>query len=194
METVKNYIEELKEKLNGVNLEEVENVIEILLKAYNEGKSIFIMGNGGSAATASHFACDLGKGTLKNHYDMVKKRFRVYSLTDNVATITAYGNDLNYEDIFSQQLVNLVRPGDVLIGITASGNSKNILKAFEVGNDNNVCTIGFLGFDGGKACGMVDHKIIVDSRNYGVIEDIHLMLEHMICASLNKRINSDIFK
>ncbi len=118
-----------------------------------------------------------------------KKRFRAYSLTDNVATITAYGNDLNYEDIFVQQLRNLIQQGDILIAITGSGNSKNILKAIDLANEVGATTIGLLGFEGGKAKEMVDHKIIVKSNNYGIIEDLHLILEHMICQGLKTKIS-----
>src|SRR3989344_6259193 len=104
MEDIKNYISELKNSIDLIKPEDIKKIIDILSRAYKSDKSVFIIGNGGSASTASHFACDLGKGTLERHYDMHKKRFKVYSLTDNVALLTAYGNDLTYEDIFVQQL------------------------------------------------------------------------------------------
>ena len=190
MEVVNDYIKGLKEALEKINPKDIENISEILARAYRADKSVFIIGNGGSAATASHFACDLGKGTLERHYDMSKKRFKAYSLTDNVSTITAYSNDLGYEDIFSQQLRNLIQKGDILIVITGSGNSKNILKAVELANKNGATTIGLLGFNGGKAAEIVDHKIIIDSYNYGIVEDLHLVLEHMLCQGLKEKINN----
>jgi D-sedoheptulose 7-phosphate isomerase len=187
MEIPEKYILELKEKVNEVDIKEINKVIELLLQAYKSERSIFVIGNGGSATTASHFATDLGKGTLERHYNMNKKRFRVYSLTDSVSLITAYGNDLNYDDIFVQQLVNLIKQGDILISITGSGNSPNILKAIKLANDIGATTIGLLGFDGGDAAKQVDHNIIIKSKNYGVIEDLHLMLSHMICHTLKQK-------
>jgi len=189
MESLNNYILDLKNAIDSLSLEEVKKIGEILARAYKNDKSVFIIGNGGSASTASHFACDLGKGTLERYYDMNKKRFKAYSLTDNVALMTAYGNDLDYDNIFVQQLRNLIQQGDILISITGSGNSKNILKAIELANKMGAETISLLGFDGGKAKEISDHKIIIKSNNYGVIEDLHLMLEHMICQSLKEKIN-----
>jgi D-sedoheptulose 7-phosphate isomerase len=190
MEIAKNYISELKKVIDSLKLNEINKIVEVLIRAYKADKSVFIIGNGGSASTSSHFACDLGKGTLERHYDMSKKRFRAYSLTDNVALMTAYGNDLNYEDIFVQQIRNLIQQGDILIAITGSGNSRNILKAIDLANNIGAITIGLLGFDGGKAAKIVDHKIIIKSENYGIIEDLHLMLEHIICHTLKNIINS----
>lgn len=183
------YIEELKKALDALEIKDVKEISKILANAYKNDKSVFIIGNGGSASTASHFACDLGKGTLERHYDMNKKRFKAYSLTDNVAIITAYGNDLNYDDIFAQQLRNLIQPGDILIALTGSGNSKNILNAIKLANESGAISIGLLGFEGGKVAEIVDYKIIIKSNNYGVIEDLHLVLEHIICQGLKEEIN-----
>jgi D-sedoheptulose 7-phosphate isomerase len=188
MKSMINYLNKLKETADKLDLNEVDQISEVLARAYHADKSVFIIGNGGSASTASHFACDLGKGTLERHYDMNKKRFRVLSLTDNVSVITAYGNDLDYDDIFVQQLRNLIRAGDILISITGSGNSKNILKAIKLANEIGAVNVGLLGFDGGAAANMVDYKVIVPSNNYGVIEDFHLVLEHMISQSLREKI------
>jgi len=188
MKNINDYISELKKSIDLVNPKEIKKIVEILQRAYKADKSIFIIGNGGSASTASHFACDLGKGTSDKHYDMHKKRLKVYSLTDNVALITAYGNDLSYEDIFVQQLRNLIQQGDILIAITSSGNSKNILKALKLANDIGAITIGFLGFDGGQASNLVDNKIIIPSNNYGIIEDLHMTLCHTITMDLKENI------
>ncbi|MBM3709388.1 MAG: SIS domain-containing protein [Actinobacteria bacterium] len=186
-EFIDSYFDSLNKGLNELSREEIENVVDILLNAWKQEKQIFLIGNGGSASTASHFACDLGKGTLGRNYDD-KKRFRVISLTDNVATLTAYGNDLSFEEVFAQQLRNLVSEGDVAIFITGSGNSENILKAIEVANTNKAVTIGFLGFDGGRARQMLDHYILFKDNHYGRVEDSHLILEHLICSIIREKI------
>src|SRR3989344_844822 len=165
MEFIRNYFDELKNTLDNVDMNDVKNVVNILYLAYKEGKQIFIIGNGGSASTASHFACDLGKGTLQRVYDDKEKRFRVISLTDNMALVTALGNDLSYDYIFSQQLNNLVNKGDILVVITGSGNSKNILNGIETAKKAGATVLGMLGFEGGKAKNMVDYHIIVPSNH-----------------------------
>ncbi|MBN1468009.1 MAG: SIS domain-containing protein [Fusobacteriaceae bacterium] len=186
MEFIKNYFSELKKVMDNVSIEDVKKVVDILYAAYKKDKQIFIIGNGGSASTASHFACDLSKGTLRKIYDNEEKRFRVISLTDNVALLTALGNDLGYDDSFAQQLQNLINTDDVVIAITGSGNSKNILNAIELASKRGATTIGFLGFDGGKLKGMVDHYIHILSNHYGRIEDMHLILEHLISSYLTE--------
>lgn len=149
-------------------------------------KQIFIFGNGGAAANASHFAADLGKGTLGRRYEG-EKRVRVTSLTDNVTTLTAYANDLSFEDIFVQQLRNLLNPGDLVIAITGSGNSPNVLKAIEYAKKKGALTIGVLGFKtGGKAARLADHAIIIQSDHYGIIEDTCTVLHHLITDCLTK--------
>ncbi len=183
-EFAEDYLSKLKQALGSLNLDDVKKVAELLLSAKQSGGQIFILGNGGSASTSSHFACDLGKGTLKNHYDDEEKRFRVVSLTDNVALLTAYANDLAYEDVFSQQLKNILREGDVVIAISASGNSPNVLRAVEFANKTNAKTVGFTGFDGGKLKEMVDLCVHVQSNHYGRVEDVHLILEHIITSYL----------
>jgi D-sedoheptulose 7-phosphate isomerase len=188
IESAEKYLNQLKKSLSDLDLKEINTIVDILLKAYKDNKQIFIMGNGGSAVLASHFACDLGKGTLKNVYDDKEKRFRVISLTDNVALMTAFSNDLNYEYVFSQQLNNLVNEGDVVIGVSASGNSKNIIHAISLAKKSKAITIGFLGFDGGKLKELVDFKIVINNNHYGIIEDAHSALQHMICDTIRKRL------
>ena len=144
------------------------------------------MGNGGSASTASHFACDLGKGTVVNG----RKRLRVLSLNDNMAIITALSNDLNYDAVFKEQLINLVAPGDVVIAITASGNSPNILKAVEYARKRGAITVALTGFNGGELASMTNDCIIVFSKDYGQIEDTHLVLGHMISQNMKHRLAS----
>ena len=189
MNNIKNfsneYFSELKKAIDGLDSVKIQKIIEVLFEAFKNNKQVFILGNGGSASNASHFACDLGKGTLKNVYDMQEKRFKVISLTDNVATIMAFGNDLSFEDIFVQQLRNLINPGDIVIGMSGSGNSINVIKAIEYAKVCGAKTIGFLGFGtGGKLAKIVDYEIIVQNNHYGRIEDIHLVLCHLISDSL----------
>jgi len=186
--TTGEYVKEWENVLKNLDLHEINRIIEMLLRAYKNDNSVFILGNGGSASTASHFACDLGKGTLGDHYNLSKKRFRVHSLTDNMATITAYANDLGFEEIFVQQLKNLIKDGDVVIAITGSGNSENVVRAIRLANSHKAITVGFLGFDGGKLANMLDYKIIIGSENYGIIEDAHDMLHHMMYTVLKERI------
>lgn len=190
MYIIEEYFNKLKKGLDRLDRNKIKKIIDILYKAWEEERQIFILGNGGSASTASHFACDIGKGTLGRKYnDKDMKRFKAISLTDNVATITAYGNDLSFNDIFSQQLNNLVREGDVVIAITGSGNSPNILKAIEVAKRFKAVTVGFLGFDGGKVKDLVDHPLIFNDDHYGRIEDAHLILEHLISSALYEKVN-----
>lgn len=188
-ENIKNYpqeyFKELEKGIVGLDFAKIQKVIEVVFEAYRNNRQVFILGNGGSASTASHFACDLGKGTLQNVYDMKEKRFKVISLTDNVATLMAYGNDLSFDDVFVQQLNNLINEGDVVIGISGSGNSANVIKAIEYAKQCGAKTIGLLGFKtGGKMGGVVDYEITVADNHYGRIEDIHLALCHMISDSL----------
>ncbi len=184
---IKDYIKNLKTSLDKLDMDSIERIVDVLWIAYQNNKQVFIMGNGGSASTASHFACDLGKGTVVDG----KKRLRVISLNDNMAMVTALSNDLNYDEVFREQLVNLVNSDDVVIAITASGNSPNILKAVECARENGAISIGFIGFGGGQLKSIVDESIIVKSSNYGHIEDIHLILEHMISQCLKKKLNDD---
>ena len=183
----KNYFENIKRNINEISLEKIKEVAEIIYSAYRNNKQIFVIGNGGSASTASHFACDLGKGTLKNFYDDQEKRFKITSLTDNVATMMAFGNDLSFKDIFVQQLKNLLNPGDVVIGISASGNSPNIVKGIEYAKKIGAKTVGLLGFKtGGKLAELVDCGIIVQDNHYGRSEDIHLIIFHLIANYLTE--------
>lgn len=185
----KNYFAKLKETIDRVSLEDIQKVADLLLDTYKNEKTIFIMGNGGSASTASHMACDLGKGTLKNVYSQKEKRLRVISITDNVATMTAFANDLSYSEMFSQQLHNLIKPKDVLIALSASGNSSNIIKALKYAKKQKAITVGILGKGGGRAKKFIDLGIIIQSGDFGIIEDLHLTLNHLLtdCFTLMKK-------
>jgi len=181
------YLEKLTDSLKELSLDDIAEVAETIYQGYLNGCQVFIMGNGGSASTASHFACDLGKGTIV----LGKPRFRVISLNDNVALMTALSNDFGYENIFVEQLTNLLNPGDIVIAITASGNSENILRAVEYAKSKGAITIGFIGFGGGKLRSMADLSIVISSRNYGRVEDVHLILEHLICQYLERKLNGE---
>jgi len=177
----KYYLEGLKRCIDILSLQEVASVIHYLEEAYREGKQVFIIGNGGSAATASHMACDLGKVILPEEGDAAP-RFRVTALTDNVPWMTALANDLGYEHIFSEQLKNLVHKGDLVIAISGSGNSPNIIEGMRVAKSSGAKVLGILGFDGGRAREIADVSIIVRSENYGYIEDLHMVLDHLVAA------------
>ena len=190
IDKVKEYLTKFMEALQSTDLSELDKIIGLLAEARKGDKQIFVMGNGGSATLASHFACDLGKGTLQDPYDENEKRFRVISLTDNAALMTAYSNDLAYEHVFSQQLKNLVREGDVVIGISSSGKSENIINAIKTAKDRKAKTIGLVGFDGGRLKDLVDFKVWVNKHDYGMVEDTHSILQHMICSILKERIKN----
>lgn len=182
----KNYISDLTQAANQIDLEEIQKIADVLLEAYKNDNTVFVLGNGGSASTASHMACDWGKGTLQNVYNPKEKRFKIVSLTDNVATMTAFANDMSYDDMFEQQLHNLVKPGDVVIGISGSGNTPNVIKAFMYAQSQGAITIGFLGYKtGGKAKMFVDYSVVIQSNSYGIIEDLHLTLDHMLTVCLS---------
>jgi D-sedoheptulose 7-phosphate isomerase len=185
------YLEGLKKCIDALSLEEVAGVMGCLEEAYREGKQIFIIGNGGSAATASHMACDLGKVILPEAGNAAW-RFRVTALTDNVPWITAVANDFGYEYIFSEQLKNLLHKGDLVIAISGSGRSPNIIEGIRVAKSLGAKVLGILGFDGGKAGGMVDASIIVRSENYGYIEDVHMILDHLIAAYFRTLLRKEI--
>jgi D-sedoheptulose 7-phosphate isomerase len=182
----KTYLKDLIKSIDKLPLEKIEKISDELKKAYKGKKHIFIMGNGGSAATASHFVCDLSKGTTVSG----KKRFRVVGLTDNVPLMTAWGNDVSYEDIFKAQLENIVEKRDVVIVFTGSGNSPNIIKAVKYSNSVGAVTIGFTGFNGGKLKGCAKISLVVPSKNMERIEDIHLILEHLIKLFLFEEIRT----
>jgi D-sedoheptulose 7-phosphate isomerase len=159
-------------------LEVIEVVIERIVAAGQADRAIFVMGNGGSAATASHFANDLGKGDLTGS----ARRLRVMALTDNVSLMTAWANDTDYRRVFAEQLRNFVRPGDVVIGVSASGCSPNVLEAMHLGRATGACTIGFTGRSGGELKALVDHCVQVPSDNVQHIEDFHMVALHLVYA------------
>lgn len=176
----KQYLSELKEVLDDFNLEQFEKIVNLILNAYENEKQIFTMGNGGSASTASHFACDLNKGCCTN----LEKKIKMICLNDNTPTLLAFANDVSYDVVFVEQLKNFFNPGDLVIGISGSGNSENVIKAIHHTKQNNGQTIGFSGFSGGKLAQMVDVPFVAKVDDIQKVEDIHMILVHMIMQAI----------
>lgn len=180
------YFKELQRVIVCLPKNGIDRIADTLLGAYDAGRTVFLCGNGGSAALASHFACDLGKGTA---YCNGGKRFRVLSLTDNLPTLTAWANDSSYEDVFSEQLRNFVQPHDVAFAISGSGNSKNVLNALHVAREAGAATVGISGFQGGAMKPLCDHCVIVPSNDMQIIEDLHLAIAHSIFRLVHARMS-----
>ncbi len=179
---IRSYFDRLKTVLDSVNVADVEKLISIIEDAYSRDAAIFVCGNGGSWSTASHWVCDFSKGASIPG----KRRVRMFAPGDNVPMLTAYGNDVGYDAIFAEPLRAYVRPGDVVVLITASGNSPNILEAAKVAKELKTIVVGLIGFGGGKLASMTDHNIIVKSREYGPVEDLHLVLNHIISTYMKE--------
>lgn len=180
MSEITNYIMGLQQTLDLMATDPIEKAIQILHEARLANRTVFIMGNGGSASTASHFVCDLAKNTRTAG----QTDFRVLGLTDNMASFSAYANDEGYHQVFARQLSAFVQPRDVIIAISTSGNSANVLEAVRVARAADATTISFTGFDGGQLAPMTDLNIHVPSDIIEHVEDIHLVLEHLICSVL----------
>lgn len=180
------YLNYVQKVLAGIDRAAVGRFVQTLLSARESGATVFFVGNGGSAATASHFANDIAYGT--NEY---QKPFRVVSLTDNVAVMTAIGNDYGYEEIFVRQLMVLGRPGDVLVAISASGNSPNLLRAMEHAKTAGIKTVALTAFDGGRMKQLADDGIHVPTapKEYGPAEDAHMVLDHLVGAYLMRLVH-----
>lgn len=181
------YLNYLQSVLQRIDTAEVGRFIRTLLDARKRGATIFFIGNGGSAATASHFANDLGHGTLS-----YANPFHAVSLTDNNAVITALANDYGYDEIFVRQLRILGKTGDVLVGISASGNSPNLLKAFDYARSAGIKTVAITAFDGGKMKTMANEGIHVptEPKEYGPAEDAHMVLDHLVSAYLMRYVRA----
>lgn len=183
---MKNYIEDyfkkLKTTIDKLDRKEIENFIRLLITARDNDSTIFIMGNGGSASTASHFLCDIAKGM-----DYKKgKKIKIICLSDNTPIMMAYANDVSYDDIFVEQLKTHLKKDDVVIGISGSGNSKNVLKAIEFANKNGGLTVGLTGYDGGKLKKIARHSINANVDDMQISEDTHLILTHLTMQVLDK--------
>ena len=177
---IHDYLETLTSTLPRVPREPIEEIVAILQRARCEGKHIFLMGNGGSAATASHFVNDLLKGVTQSG----QPRFKVMCLADNVSTLTAYANDTSYEMIFSEPLAALAESGDVVLALSGSGNSPNVLRAMDVAQELGLTRIGLTGFAGGKLKAKCGVCVVVPSDSMQIIEDVHLAILHSIFRAL----------
>jgi len=191
-EFAKQYLRDLKTVLDKLPLDAVEQMVAIIEAAYAQGRQIFIIGNGGSAATASHMMNDLCRGTLGHNPDKQGSsrwpRFRAISLTDNVPLMTAWANDTDYSRVFSEPLKNLAGRGDVLIAISASGNSPNVIVAVEAAKQMGLQVVGLAGFGGGELAKLADVAIVVSSDEYGPVEDVHMILDHIITRYLYEKL------
>jgi D-sedoheptulose 7-phosphate isomerase len=193
---VHRYFSDMKRIIDNVSVQDIDRIIELLFSAWKEDRTVFVMGNGGSASTATHFACDLSKCTIVEG----KKRFRVICLNDNVPLLSALVNDQGFDNLFSEQLKNLMRPGDVLIGISVHGGSgrdkagmwsQNLLKAMSLAKEEyDGVTIGFSGFDGGAMKQMADACVVVPFNSTPQVESFHLTFEHLICSCLKEKMKS----
>ena len=193
MESYRHYLTQLKGVLDQLPLEQLREVGDLIYHAYEKDHTVFVFGNGGSAALASHLATDFAKGT---HYPSPAgcdlsgvRRMKVMSLTDNVSMITAWSNDLAYDAVFAEQMENFVQPGDVVIGISGSGNSPNVLRALELARKKGATTVGLTGFAVGKMKALLEYALVVPSDSMQQIEDAHVVMAHMLFLDLKERIS-----
>jgi len=176
-EWIREYIERQKAALDSIPAGAVEDLIQDLKRALENDRQIFVFGNGGSAANASHFITDLGKGAS----DKIGRNFRCQSLNDNVSWITAIGNDYAYDEVFQRQLRNLGKPGDLVLVMSVSGNSPNLVKAIEWAGANGLETVALVGAKRGRLAQLAKKVIVIDSEHYGRVEDAHMGICHMLC-------------
>ena len=184
---LQSYLAGLRACIDEVEKQGISCVAEAIYMAYKKRKTIYVFGNGGSSATASHMVCDLRKiaaGTIK-------PRIKAFCLSDNNPLLTAISNDLDYTSVFREQLIGQVGPGDVAIGISASGNSPNVLAAIAYAKERGAVTVGFIGFGGGRLKSMSDLNITISSHDYGPVEDMHLALEHLVCNLVQDKVHRD---
>lgn len=185
------FLDRIGQELKRIDPAEVKALADRMFEAYLAGRMIFVIGNGGSGSNASHFCEDIGKGTLKMPQDLTsdKTRFRILSLTDNTPYILAWGNDEGFDKVFVEQLKNLARPGDLLIAISGSGNSPNILSAVEWANGHGLTTFGCTGFAGGKLRDLATSGLHVPLDDMGIVETVHLAAFHWVVDDLYRRIS-----
>ncbi len=183
---ITSYVSELEQMLREISQAHLQAILALLEAAYRDGHRIFIMGNGGSAATASHFALDLAKNTIKAG----APRLKAISLTDHVPLITAWSNDTAYEHIFEEQLANLIEAGDVVIGMSTSGNSPNVLNALKLAKQARASTVGLLGATGGRIKEIVDAYLLAPGQNIEQEEDAHLIVAHLITRHMREVVRS----
>jgi D-sedoheptulose 7-phosphate isomerase len=179
------YLKELKKLFETLDLNRFKKMVNMILKAYDEGKHIFVMGNGGSGSTASHFACDINKGCC---FDLEKK-FKMICLNDSLPTLLALSNDASFDLVFVEQMKNFFNKGDLVIGISGSGNSQNVLNAIDYAKNNGGVTMGLSGFSGGKLSQMVDIPFVASIDDMQKVEDVHMIVVHMIMQAVYKTLH-----
>jgi D-sedoheptulose 7-phosphate isomerase len=186
----KEYLDRVCREIQELDLSQAETLSDLIEDAYRAGRFVFIIGNGGSGANASHLSEDLAKCTLRDFEN--QRRLKVLSLTDNTAGIMAWANDEGYDRIFLEQLKNLASPGDLLLAISGSGNSPNILKAVEWANSNGMVTLGFTGYTGGKLKTLAQHNLHVAIDDMGIVESIHQVVYHWVIDDLYRRFSGPV--
>jgi D-sedoheptulose 7-phosphate isomerase len=186
----KEYLDRVCREIQRLDIGQIEAFSQLLEEAYHANKFVFIIGNGGSGANSSHLCEDLAKCTLKDFE--TQKRLKVLSLTDNAAWLMAIANDISYERIFVEQLKNLASPGDLLLAISGSGNSPNILRAVEWANDHGLTTLGITGYSGGKLKGLAQHNFHVAIDDMGIVESLHQVAFHWIIDDMYRRISGPV--
>jgi D-sedoheptulose 7-phosphate isomerase len=184
---VESYLQRLRTATEALPTDKLTQFGDVLYRAYRDEKQVFTMGNGGSASTASHIAADLAKNTI----GATMRGFRITSLNDNMAILTALANDVGYDNVFVEQLQNLIRPADVLIAVSASGNSPNVLNAIRYAQSRCAEVVALLGFDGGDSARLADLAIVVPSFDYGIVEDIHLIVNHILVEYFRAKLTDE---
>ena len=177
---ISQYFEKEKMTLDAISKEDLNTLMNVLVQAKDEGRTIFIMGNGGSAATASHYVCDFNKGISEGK----DKMFKFICLNDNVPTMMAYANDLSYADVFVGPLNNFMKEGDIVIGISGSGNSENVVRAIKYANENGGVSVGITGYNGGKVKQLSRYNVHVPVDDMQITEDLHMVLDHCMMKIL----------
>ena len=189
---VRPFLQRVGEELTRIDPAQVRALSDAIHCCYDQGRMVFVCGNGGSGSNASYFCEDVGKGTLRRQdFDRDRKRIRVLSLTDNTPYILAWGNDEGFERVFVEQLKNLASPGDLLIAISGSGNSPNVLRAVEWANSHGLETFGCTGFGGGKLRALARKNLHVPIEDMGIVESVHLTAFHWVVDDLYRRLSSE---
>lgn len=174
---IRNYLDREIETIKKLDVEAINKAVNVLMEARDRDADIYIFGNGGSSATASHFVCDFNKGAYEK---LGGRKFKFHCLSDNTPVITAIANDIGYEDVFSYQLEGILKPSDLVIAISGSGNSKNIIKAVEYAKKIGTKILGITGFDGGRLRQLADYHLDVDIKDMQIAEDLHMIFDHMM--------------
>ncbi|MCC8152340.1 MAG: SIS domain-containing protein [Lachnospiraceae bacterium] len=184
---IKEYFEKEKQVINNLNIDEINQAVQAIKDAYEREATIYVFGNGGSAATASHFVCDFNKGICEK----LDKKFHLICLSDNTPVLTAIANDISYDDVFAFQLENKLKEDDLVLAISGSGNSKNVIKAVEYAKQVGANVVGITGYSGGKLRELADYYMHVAVDDMQITEDIHMMFDHMMYWVLSKELKSD---